>query len=133
MYLLFLLIHVVTDLREHRIYVVVLAAQAFAGIVLRICSGQGWFPPVPSFLPGLFCLTAGRMSGEKIGYGDGWMILVGGWYLPLWQMLTQLLWGSLSACLYAGVVWVLGKADPEKEIPFAPFFLIGYWGGILYG
>lgn len=132
-YLLFLTIHAVTDMREKQIYVAVLVLQAFAGMMFQICCGQAGSAAVISCLPGLFCLGVGRLSREEIGYGDGWMILLGGLYVSPGRMMAQLFLASVAACLYA--VWLLaaGKLSREGEIPFAPFFLIGYLGGVLYG
>lgn len=131
-YLIFLAIHAVTDMREKQIYVPVLALQAAVGIVLQICGGGMGTLSVPSCLPGLFCLGTGRLSGEKIGYGDGWMIFVSGLFLSVGQLLAQLLWAAILACFYAAVGIAVRKMERGTEIPFAPFFLLGYLGGGLY-
>lgn len=132
-YLCFLAVHAITDLREKRIYVAVLMVQALVGMLFWLCGGYTGPAAMLSCMPGLFCLAAGKLSGEKIGCGDGWMILLGGLYLSAGQLMGQLLLSFLAACVY--VVWQLaaGKMSGEEEIPFAPFFLAGYLGGALYG
>lgn len=132
-YLLFLIVHTITDLRERQIYVMVLALEAFTGMFFLIYGGQTERITAVSFLPGLFCLGLGRVSGEKIGYGDGWMILLSGLYLSPGQMAAQLLWASLAACLYAAGLLMTKKLSGKGEVAFAPFFLIGYLGGVLHG
>ena len=132
-YLLFLMAHTVTDVKEKRIYVAVLALQALVGMAFQICGKQAGIITVLSCLPGLLCLGIGRLSREKVGYGDGWMIFVGGLYLSPGQMMTQLLWASMAACIYT--IWSLavGKLTRKEEIPFAPFLLAGYLGGVMHG
>lgn len=132
-YLLFLTVHAVTDIREKQIYVTPLVLQGVAGIMFQLCSGQRGVATALSCLPGLICLGVGRLSGEKIGYGDGWMVLLSGLYLSPAQMTVQLFWSFLTAFFYAAWVLATGRLSEKSEIPFAPFFLIGYFGGVLYG
>lgn len=132
-YLCFLTVHAMTDLRERRIYVAVLAAQALVGVLFWVCGGYTGPSAALSCLPGLFCLATGKLSGEKIGCGDGWMILLGGLYLSVGRLMEQLLLALLAAGAYAAWQLVTGRMSGKEEIPFAPFFLAGYLGGVLYG
>ncbi len=71
------------------------------------------------WIPGLFLLIVGKLSGEKIGLGDGWLLLALGMWLPYETLMAVLFFGLLTG---AGYGVLLGK----KEIPLVPFFTIGF-------
>lgn len=80
------------------------------------------------WLPGLFLLVVGKLSGERIGLGDGWLLLALGMWLPY-----EILMGILFLGLLAGAGY--GILSGKKEIPLVPFFTVGFvltvWGTII--
>lgn len=71
-------------------------------------------------LPGMIFLLLSVLTGEKIGYGDGAVVLV----LGMWTNGRFCMLVSCTAVLLSGVyaVWLLIKKKKEL-IPFVPFLL----------
>lgn len=71
------------------------------------------------WLPGFLLLILGKLSGEKIGLGDGWLLLALGMWLSYDTLMEVLLLGLLAGAGY-------GILSGKKEIPLVPFFAIGF-------
>ena len=65
------------------------------------------------------------LSRGKMGMGDGLLILAMGSVLSVGELLALLLCG-----IYAGLQLCVFKKKRDEEIPFAPFLLAGYLGGM---
>jgi len=82
-------------------------------------------------LPGWILLILAWISGESIGFGDGWLFVVTGIFLG-WRKNAVLLLGSL---IFAGVFsifcLVLKKKEKNDRIALAPFVLAAYVGVVL--
>lgn len=123
-----LLLHSVTDVRERRIYTAVLLVQAAAGIGLCCYLRVPWMQTAFAAAPGLCFLVCGKLTEEKIGYGDGWLLVVCALYETPDQLYTQLFIACLAAFIYGLFLWFI-RREKGLEIPFAPFLLLGYIGG----
>ena len=70
------------------------------------------------------------ISGGMVGFGDGLLILTMGSVLGAGE-LAGILCGALLLCgIYSGIEYLMLKKSRSEEIPFVPFLLIGYLGGI---
>ena len=70
------------------------------------------------------------ISGGMVGFGDGLLILTMGSVLEAGE-LAGILCGALLLCgIYSGIEYLMLKKSRSEEIPFVPFLLIGYLGGI---
>ena len=70
------------------------------------------------------------ISGGMVGFGDGLLILTMGSVLGAGE-LAGILGGALLLCgIYSGIEYLILKKSRSEEIPFVPFLLIGYLGGI---
>ena len=79
-------------------------------------------------LPGGLLLLFAWISGESIGFGDGWLFVVTGIFLGL-QKNILLLFGSLvMAGVFAIFCLVLKKSKKSDRIALAPFVLVAYVG-----
>ena len=77
----------------------------------------------------IYILTA-LISGGMVGFGDGLLILTMGSVLGAGE-LAGILCGALLLCgIYSGIEYLMLKKSRSEEIPFVPFLLIGYLGGI---
>ena len=63
-----------------------------------------------------------KSLNEKIGYGDGWLILGMGMWCSAEEIVSVLLMGCVL-CTGAGIL------RKEKELPFVPFLTAGYIAG----
>ena len=105
------------DIRDGTLPFVVLLEFLITGLMDSLISGTGICP-----WPGILLLLASAASGEKIGYGDGWLLFGLGMWCPAEDVLTALLTGSIL-CAAAGILL------HRKELPFVPFLAAGYFAG----
>ena len=71
------------------------------------------------------------LTRGEIGFGDGLLILAMGSVLKSGELLGVLCAALLLCGIYSGLQLLVFKKKRETEIPFAPFLLVGYLGGIL--
>lgn len=78
-----------------------------------------------SLVPGAVFFLLGFISREKVGYGDGWVLLMMGLFLDLPRCFLILLTGLMIESAAALILLVFRKVRRDKEIPFCPFLLLG--------
>lgn len=78
-----------------------------------------------SFLPGIIFLFISFYTKEKIGYGDGLLLIMSGLYVGFYQCLLTVCISLVFTSVFALILLVLHKAGKNSEIPFAPFLAIG--------
>ncbi len=99
------------------------------GFLYGLSSGSG-FSLILSALPGVYVLSAALLTGEKIGYGDGILVLALGFWMGFRALIFVLAVGIILSSLYVFVRSGIGcKKSPDlqkdSEIPFVPFLFIG--------
>lgn len=72
-----------------------------------------------------------RFDPGEIGMGDGVLLAALGTVLDVEEFLTMLLLGLLGSSIWALVLLAVFRKGRKTEIPFVPFLLLGYLGGIL--
>ncbi len=75
---------------------------------------------------GLLLLGVARLTGEAVGYGDGWLVMALGIYLGLWGLMEVLAaaWVLLAAA--AAVCLVKKKWSRKAVLPMTPFLTAGF-------
>ncbi len=75
---------------------------------------------------GLLLLGVARLTGEAVGYGDGWLVMALGIYLGLWGLLEVLAvsWVLLAAA--AAVCLVRKRWSRRAVLPMTPFLTAGF-------
>ncbi|MBS6397749.1 MAG: prepilin peptidase [Clostridiales bacterium] len=106
-----LLVLSVEDIKERQLYMPAILELGMTGLLFGGGTG-GW-------ILGILMLGVGYISGERIGYGDGWLILALGMWITSGRLVWMLLIGLTLTLLYS---FCSGK----KELPFVPFLLAGY-------
>ncbi len=112
-----LLLLSVEDIKERKLCLMVILELGVTGLFHSVCTKVA-----PALLPGFFLLLLGRTSGEKIGYGDGYLVLALGMWMTgseIWRMIAcgALLCVASAACL------------EKQELPFVPFLTAAYLMG----
>lgn len=86
-------------------------------------------------IPGVLFLIYARLTKEKVGYGDGIMLLILGGCLSGWNLWMVWIWASFLSMLWAGLLLIRKKAARNTQIPFVPFLWTAHvlvWG-MTYG
>lgn len=107
-------------------------AVVWLGMLTAVCLRAGGVMGEESLLAAALSLVPGAgffllsfLSREKVGYGDGWVLLMIGLFSGLSRCFLILLIGLLLESAVAIVLLALKKIQRDKEIPFSPFLLLG--------
>lgn len=95
-------------------------------LLVRLFGGVGVAELVLGWVPGMLFFFLALLSNEKIGKGDGLVLLALGCGFGLEQQIGML---GLALCLAAAVsavLLVLKKATRKTELPFIPFLFFGF-------
>ena len=116
------------DCRKKQVPLIVI----LTGIVLAfLCRITGviedtvWTEILLAILPGVLFLVLAFLTREKVGYGDGWMLIMTGLFLGEQRGLLCLVFSLLLESLVVIVLLAFKKIKREEEIPFAPCLLLG--------
>ena len=124
----FLGICAVYDGIQREIPLVVVWLGITAAIVLHI-QGQGvnhtWQAAALSVIPGVTFWILSVITGEKVGYGDGWILIMIGLFMGLWKCFLILMIGLISSSLVVLILLAVRKVSKNYQLPFAPFLLLG--------
>ncbi len=126
--LLFLAVCAGYDVREKKIPLVVVWVGMALAVLLRVQGAYGEWSVLSvglSVIPGLVFWLISLVTGEKVGYGDGWMLIMIGLYTDLWRCFLILLAGLFSESVAALVLLAARKISKDRQVPFAPFLLLG--------
>ena len=124
----FLGICAVYDGIQREIPLVIVWLGMIAAIVLHIQGlggNQTWQAVALSAIPGVMFWILSFITGEKVGYGDGWILIMIGQFLGLWKCFLILMIGLMSSSLVVLFLLVVRRASRNYQLPFAPFLLFG--------
>lgn len=113
--------------REIPLLLIILGiAAAFGADVWRIKEGMVTVAEVGlSLLPGIFFLLTGFFTEEKVGYGDGLLLIASGLFLGAYKCFLALGIGLIFSAAVSLLLLLLRKADRHSRIPFVPFLVLG--------
>lgn len=78
-----------------------------------------------AILPGIFLFILARVTGEKIGYGDAWAVLIMGIYMDVNKLMAAGMIAISISGIAALILIAFCKKKMNYEIPFIPFLLVG--------
>lgn len=110
---------------------VVIGIFAAAALLWNICAGVLSWERFISVGIGGFFLAVSLLTKGALGLGDGWLLMALGIGLDIGEFLTVLFVGMLGCALWAVVLMIVFRRGRNAEIPFVPFLLLGYVGGVL--
>lgn len=120
-----------TDIRRKEISLaaaVVFAAGSLGWAAYTGGISVGFFIPVGI---SAFFLAVSVVTKGALGMGDGWLMMALGTALKTEEFLIMLLIGLGCSAVWAGILLVVLRKGRNAEIPFVPFLLLGYIGGVL--
>ena len=125
---LFLAVCAVFDGFSRKVPLAVVWLGMFLAVCLRIGGAMGesgLMEAALSLLPGAGFFLLSFLTREKVGYGDGWTLLMIGLFVGAYRCFLILLVGLMAESVAAVVLLVIGKIKRDREIPFLPFLLLG--------
>lgn len=125
---LFLAVCAVFDSLYRQIPLAVVWVGMLTAVILQIYGAigeTGVFEAVVSLTPGLVFFLLSFFSGEKVGYGDGWVLLMIGLFLGAYRCFFILFVGLLAESVIAIILLVFRVIQRDRELPFVPFLLLG--------
>lgn len=120
-----LLVQSIWDIRIKKVPTKVTLVAAIAGIYFSIMEDRTAFTLFCALLPGMFCLLAGWVTREAIGYGDGILITTMGLYFSFEQLLGICMIALVLGGVVALILFVFFAGKPKDELPFVPCLLAG--------
>lgn len=115
----------IKDMRKKEISLSVAALGLLFGTALLFFdSDMAFYDVFLACLPGVCVMVLSLLSDGKIGFGDGILVLMGGFYFPLYHILQWLFFSFVAAALFGGAMIVLKKAGRKTELPFVPFLFL---------
>ena len=86
---------------------------------------QTWQAAVLSVIPGATFWILSFFTSEKVGYGDGWILIMIGLFMGLWKCFLILMIGLTLSSLVVLILLAFRKVSRNYQLPFAPFLLLG--------
>lgn len=82
---------------------------------------------------GILFLLVSKVTGESMGYGDSWTILIMGMYLGIWELIEVLAGAFFLLAIFSVIGLTVKKMSKRLRIPFLPFLAAGYLLNVVTG
>lgn len=122
----FLLLLTGYDIRYKTIPVIPVIVMGGMLLTYRVWNGTGWMELLGGCLPGVIFLLISLLTREKIGSGDGLVLLALGCGFAIEEVVGIVGMALFFAAIVAIVLLVVKKASRKTEIPFVPFLFLGF-------
>lgn len=96
------------------------------GILIDFLFHIPWQECAKGMFPGMIILLFGKLSKEQIGYGDGLVMCVLGFFLSGRKNINLLLTALFLCAICAVILFVTGKLKRRMTVPFLPFLTAGF-------
>ena len=124
--LFLLLVFAWWDTKQREFDKEIIVITFFAGLTIMLTYGEErWLAYAGGIAIGLLFLLIAKLTEEKIGYGDGMLILLVGMNVGIKAQL-QILAIAFSLLFIAGIAaFFLRRKWKHMRLPFVPFLLLG--------
>lgn len=125
----FLCICSVFDIRKKELPLLILIAGILAALGIEMwCIWKGLETVAgiaESLLPGVFLLLLSFCTREKVGYGDGLLLIILGLFLGFYRCFLVLCFGLIFSSVFALILLLFCRAGKNSRLPLVPFLTIG--------
>jgi leader peptidase (prepilin peptidase)/N-methyltransferase len=97
-------------------------------VILRITgvsANESWVMTGAALLPGVTFWAISYVTRGKVGYGDGWVLLMVGLFIGEAKCIAVLVAALLTETVCLILLLTLRKIHRDNKVPFVPFLLIG--------
>lgn len=119
----------VFDIRKKELPLMILITGFLAALGIEtwhVCKGLETVSGIAeSLLPGVFFLLLSFCTREKVGYGDGIMLIILGLFLGFFRCFLILCVGLIFLSGFALILMVFRKVGRNSRLPMVPFLAIG--------
>ncbi len=119
-----LLIQSYWDMRYKEIPVIVTIIGGIAGFIWSLLKQRIPIEILYALIPGMVCLALGKITGQAIGYGDGFLLCAMGMYVSCEVLLSIVMHACILAGAAALALLVFRRKRGKDQIPFVPFLLV---------
>ncbi len=116
------------DIRSRRIPVAGFAILFIMSVLYRMATdGSNVYIPdlVWGIVPGLLMMGLSLVTEQKVGTGDGILILILGLGMGPVRCVYVLAGAMVLCCVFCGVLLLIHRAGRNTQIPFVPFITLG--------
>lgn len=88
---------------------------------------------IGGILVGVILLGISYITRQKIGAGDGLLVMILGAYLGFEGIGVMLLYALTLSAIWSGLLLIIKKVNRHYTIAFIPFIFISYIGVLIHG
>lgn len=115
------------DWKEQKVYLYIPLIAGIAGLLLHIFfAEQTVWEVLAGVLVGALVVLIAYVSQERVGMGDGIMLMVSGIFLGFWRNVELFFTALLMVGLVALFLLVVKRKGRNYRVPFLPFLLAAY-------
>lgn len=123
----FLLIEGIRDIKKREISMISVIITSMIGFLLRIPNiADVWLGLIGGVIVGVIFLLISKFTKERIGYGDGWVLLTAGICLGFRGVICLLSASLFIASVFSIALLLVRKVGRKTELPFVAFMIPGY-------
>ena len=130
--LAFLGINSLKDLRTREVSMLTVGIFAVCGVVRACLMGNVCMEWAAAIGIGAVVIALSIITKGAVGMGDGFIMLALGTVLSFRELLGTFLLGLVCCSIWGIILLFLPRTRRKMEIPFVPFLLLGYIGGLIY-
>lgn len=120
------------DIRAREVSLLTIGIFGIAGMVRACFLGTVSMDLVWTACMGTAVIVLSIISKGAVGMGDGFLLLALGTVISFAELLSAFLLGLFLCGFWGILVLLLSGKGKKTEMPFVPFLMLGYIGGLIY-